>query len=144
MASKRQQIGTLIYWLPRPGIFHTLFLQAAAISAPVKAIAHMECKPAKLATVAKFYEDLGVITIKTLKSGAKRYILNYDRIKELALAKITEGIAAHDEHTLWALHSPSYGCYFMPLKRIFPQFRKVFANFWSIAYSEGTHYGAAP
>ena len=143
MASKRQQLGTLIYWIPRPRIFDTVFLQMAAMSPRIDT-RHWQGSEKRLAAAVKFYEELGVVTVKPLKSGARRYIMNYDRVKELALAKITEGIAAHDEHTLWALHSPSYGCYFMPLKRIFPQFRKVFANFWSIAYSEGTHYGAAP
>lgn len=134
---EKRVMHTLQYFLPRPrgrkSIAATCFMQMATFVESrndLDAAAACCLSLKEIDAAREFYRDLGVLSWTQMKNGKTRYLFDIERAKALVKQCIERGIAANDEHVLWSIHSPSYGCYMMPLKRIFPEFRKVTKTFW--------------
>jgi hypothetical protein len=144
-----RQLSTLAYFLPRPASRTlkpqvTLFLHTVA--AAERGVVDFRSPETQnwyhMFDEARLHEwfgecGLGILSWRLLKNGKRQYIVDLDRVKELVKQRIDDGIKTGDEHILSSLHFPDYGCYMLPLKRIFPEYKSVMRSMWRRAWSAG-------
>ena len=143
-SAQKRQLSTLNYFLPVPEgrgkgasarNFMSLVIDSNGLPDFPKVFG---CEVDK--SVREFYKALGVISW-TLKNGKTKYSVDLPRVKALVKERIDRGIADQEEYILYSIHSPDYGCYCLPLKKIFPEYKSVMRAFWRTAWLEGYQAG---